>query len=548
MSKTLYGPNGQPISSATYNKKAAAPALGERYGKWAGEEVRFMTLPGGGAIAFDLSKLTLSDYRQMKDHYQINSSLSVLTFMMHQMDWHIECEDKRIADFCEANLREVWSRLVRALSQSLWAGYSPNVLEWENDTSGRRIVLNKVKDLIPEDCSVKWDEVGSGTQKFKVYGGIRQWGSTQPIPVENSFWYPLLMENGNYYGKQILKSAFQPWFFSTLMHLFANRYYERFGEPVPVGRAPFDDVVTLDGKQVKGNELMAQILGQIRNRSVAVLPNEKTQFGDETTLDYDYQIEYLESQMRGADFERYMTRLDEEISLAMFTPILMMRTADVGSYNLGTQHNETYKIMLNAFGGDWAFYIDKYILRPMKRWNFGDRAPDPKIKFVKMGRVKAEILQAMLTYLADAGKIGFDVVELGELSGMTLREIQTVTETEPDPEPAPDQGTDSGSGDSPSDIGVKIVARIEQQVAKAFRTGTFGSTFSPSLGYRAGFEKSLREKGISNATSVTLELFNRIEDWMRGVIALGPDEFDSPDQFVRLFKATLDSEVERIVR
>jgi hypothetical protein len=52
--------------------------------------------------------------------------------------------------------------------------------------------------------------------------------------------------------------------------------------------------------------------------------------------------------MRGADFERYMTRLDEEMSIGLFTPILLLRTADVGSYNLGQGHMQIYLWMLNA--------------------------------------------------------------------------------------------------------------------------------------------------------------------------------------------------------
>ena len=57
------------------------------------------------------------------------------------------------------------------------------------------------------------------------------------------------MENGNYYGRKLLNACFTPWYFSTLIHLFANRYYERFGEPIPIGRAPFDeDVIGPDGQ------------------------------------------------------------------------------------------------------------------------------------------------------------------------------------------------------------------------------------------------------------------------------------------------------------
>lgn len=555
----LLGPDGQPISSKDFgNKKVAPPALGERYGAWAGEEVRLLQLPGGGAIAFDLRNLTLTDYRQMKDHYQINSSLAVLTFMMHQMEWHIECDDKKQGDMIEENLHEVWSRLVRAMSQALWAGYSPNVLQWENDVQGKRIVLTKIKDLLPEDCMVKWDEVSGKAEapnsvppKFKVYGGIRQFGAPKPIPVENSFWYPLLMENGNYYGKQLLKSAFQPWFFSTLMHLFANRYYERFGEPVPVGRAPFEDEVTVGGTTMKGNVLMGQILQQLRNRSIVVLPNEKTQFGDETTLDHDYQIEYLESQMRGADFERYMTRLDEEMSLAMFTPILMMRTADVGSYNLGQQHTQVYQWMLNAFSGDWSEYINKYIIRPLNLYNSNKTNPPvARIKFAKMGKMSKELLQAIITQLMTDQKLKFDVTQIGEAAGLTLEEVETVTAPpEQDPAPAPQQDGNSQnnvSGDDATRTGAMITARIGGQVAKAFREGTFGVSFSPKMGYRRQFEESVKQTGRTDYMSVASRFYDRMDSWLTAMIRLGPDEFESADQFMRLFKATLENEIERI--
>lgn len=553
----LLGPSGQPISSKQFqNKKAPAPALGERFGQWAGEEVRLMTLPGGGALAFDLSRLTLADYRQMIGNYQINSSLSLLTFMMHQMEWHIECDNKKIAASVEENLRDVWSRLVRAKSQALWAGYSPNALQWENDVNGRRIELTKIKDLIPEDCTVNWKRVkgkasapSSTPPTFKVYDGIHQHGAPD-IPVANSYWYPLLMQNGNYYGQQLLKSAFQPWFFSNLMHLFANRYFERFGEPVPVGRAPFEDEISVNGTPMKGNMLMAQIIQALRNRTAAVLPNDKTQWGDETVLDYDYQIDYLESQMRGADFERYMVRLDEEMSLALFTPILMMRTADVGSYNLGTQHVQTYRMMLNAMSGDWSHYINKYIVRPMRAYNFGENAPRAQIKFVRMGKVSQELLQAVMTELTKEGKVKYSVAELGEQIGMTVEEVQIVTGQDPNAAPATDPAKkkDAKPAQSVYETGDAISQRISQQVAKAYRDGTFGATFSPSLGYRRQFEENLRAEDVSDAAAVAADFYDDMDRWLKNTVSLGPEEFRGPDQFMRFFDQELRNAIARSVR
>lgn len=439
---------GRPISSADF-KKAKAPIMGEAFGNWSGRDDLYMySLPGGGFLQFDLSKLTLADYRQMRDHYQVQVSLSVLTFMLHQLDFTVVCENKKIADFCQQTLERVWTRLVRGLSQSFWAGYSPMILQWENDVDGRAVQLAKVKDLIPEECEVKWKEVpgyvppgypNSVPPKIKIYDGIKQWGAPYPIPPENTLWYPVLSENGDFYGRKLLRSAFQPYFFSMLMHLFANRYYERFGEPVPVGRAPYDSEVDVNGQTVKGNEAMRQILSNFRNRSVVVLPADRDESGNP-----EYSIEYLESQMRGADFERYMTRLDEEISLALFTPLLMLRTADVGSYNLGTGHTQVYLWMLNAISGDWAEYIDKYVLKPLKNFNFGERAPLPEIRFRKLGTQAQETLRAVLSDMVRGGTVKVNLEDLGQAIGMRLEEVREVTE--PTAEPA---GGDPEEGDDP---------------------------------------------------------------------------------------------------
>jgi hypothetical protein len=429
-------------------------------------------------------------------------------------------------------MENIWTPLVRSKCQAFWAGFSPNVLQWDNEVSTRRVIIDKIKDLIPEEVEVHWKKVdGAGQHKISVYDGIQNLGHgayriaqdnySSHIPVENTYWYPLLMENGNYYGRKLLRSAFQPWFFSLLVHLFANRYYERFGEPTPIGRAPYEDEIRYQGQEMRGNAAMEQILGQLRNRTAVVLPNDKTQFGDETTMDYDYSIEYLESQMRGADFERYMTRLDEEMSLALFTPILMMRTADVGSYNLGTQHNQTYKLLLNAMTGDWKYYIDWYILRSMRDYNFGTNADLPRIKFRKLGAENQAMLENLLSAMVGGGKVKPDVEELGEAVGLTLTEVRELTA---DPAAPSDPGSDPATGDDTGgdakanrarveSVVTAISRRLRDQVQNAFRKNKlrdtdfdlgFQSRVFYSLRAAGGVKKTQRTKRFLATTSINL--------------------------------------------
>ena len=569
----LLGPNGQPIRSADFaNKKADPPKTGNAFGAWSGRDVTYASLPGGGVVQFDLSKLTISDFRNMRDHYQVNSSLAVLSFMQHQSDFHVECDDKRIADFCNDQLHEMWTMLNRALAQANWAGYSPSALEWENNLLTQKVDLAKIKDLIPEECVVNWKQEEGWAPpntippKFYVYDGIKQFGTRWPIPVENSFWYPMLMENGDYYGRKLLRPAFTSWYFSLLVHLFANRYYERFGEPTPIGRAPFDEPIDVGGETpVRGADYMMQILQNLRNRSVVVLPNDRTDVGSAGRMSshptYDYDIEYLESQMRGADFERYLTRLDEEISLGLFTPILLMRTADVGSYNLGVGHMQMYLWMLNAMNDDRKFYIDRYILSPMVDYNFTPNAPRAKIVFGKLGKAAADVLKEVLVALIQGGRAQPDLDELGQMAGLTLKEIRQTTKPPPEPgstDPnAPDQGGDnatgaSGSGNQPTNIAEaratarEILNRVKPQIENAFKTHTFGPGLKVSMGYRRKFEKSLEADGVYNPTKTAENFYGKLDYWMNEVVSLGEAEFSSAEAFMSLFNRVVDVELERI--
>lgn len=573
----LLGPNGQPIASRDFlNKKVPPPKLGEAFGQWAGRDVEFLQLPGGGIVQFDLSKLELGDFRAMRDHYQVNASLSVLSFMQHQVDWHIGCEDKKIADECEGQLREVWTPLSRSLGTANWAGFSPNALNWENNLDKRSVELTKIKDLYPEECKVNWKEVngwappGFMPPKFKIYDGIKQFprGITYddegrirkqfsyPIPVENSLWYPLLMENGDYGGRKLLRPAFTSWFFSILVHLFANRYYERFGEPTPIGRAPYDEEFPdpATAEPVYGNIKMLQILQNLRNRGVVVLPNNRIPTGEGTRTDWEYDIEYLESQMRGADFERYMTRLDEEISLGIFTPILIMRTADVGSYNLGVEHMKIWLWMLNALNADRKVYIDKYILRKMANFNFSEKSPSPKIVFKRLGEQNEELVRAIVTALVSKDKVMPDLVELGQMAGLDLKEIRQLTANSDEPDE--DDNTDERAGrvrpetqpGEPAATAADILRRVRPQIENAFRDGKFGPELQVSLGYKRKMEKAFEAENLSDSISRTEQLYSRMDRWVRDVVSLGPSEISGPDSFMTLFEKVLKSEIDHFAQ
>lgn len=750
--KTTKEPAGDYRPAGNF-KKAKSPPMGEAFGStWGKVDGNQLILPNGGALAFDFTKLTLSDYREMLNNYQIKSSLESLNFIMHQSAWTIECESEKIKNHVTENLERVWTQLNSAMSTAHWAGYSPSILQWENDTGDKTIQLAKIKDLVPESATVNWKEVdgwappGQTPPKHKIYDGIREFGSRWPVPSENcvhpdtlmltaelewkragdlvvgekivsfdekapwekgekgnfrryrtaeivvnrpgskpsvsistdigdpitastdhpflvrrkggptgpseaydfdyktcpncgaefdqpgistrkrkycsesceqkfnrerrrdlnrqyndhwvwvdakdlkpgdaiayfgdvwetqdsydagylagifdgegslsmtqgrsqlsiyqnpgavldetkriledhgfdylefdqapngctnivirggrrevmrfigmfspvrhfdrghvervwdgysvksgdsvdvaivqtvdevgdspiasiqtstgtfitqgylshnTLFYPFRMQNGNYAGTKLLQSAYIPFYFSNLIHLFNSRYLERFGEPAMVGRAPMGEEVELGGGETQdAGEFMLRQMSLLRNGAVSMLPNEKDGTGKDAS--FEYQIEYLESQVRGADFERYLTRLDEEMSLALFTPLLLMRTGDSGSYNQSSTHMQMFLWGLNALNGDRKPYIDKFIINRMVDFNFGPNAPRAQIVFRKMGNDNAELVKTVATQMVNGKIAKVNLRELSDAAGlefleMTEEEAKTVAERE----------------------------------------------------------------------------------------------------------------------
>lgn len=430
---TLVDTRGEPLYSQKTYARPITAKVDKEVGVWAGQNYYFSTLPGGGVLQFDLDKLTLRDFRQMRQHYQLGASINILSFVMHQIEWKVDCEQQEIADLIEDELRANWTRLILGLSQSFWAGYSPIAVNYENRDGYVR--LKKLKDIVPEQCDINWKKVkgwappGKARPSINIYDGFYQSGNL--IPVENSLWYPLLMENGNHWGRKILKPAFPSWFFSNLIHLFANRYFERFGEPLPVGRAPMDDdFQKADGSYVQARTAMETLVSQIRSRAVTVLPSDR----DPESGEYEYDIDYLESQMRGADFERYLSRLDEEMSLSVFTPVLLFRTADVGSYNLGQAHLRIFEQMLNAIAGDIQNYIQNYLVERIRKLNFGENSPVATWSYRRLGTTDLSVYKEIVVELIRQGAADVDTEELGAIMGVDIDAVKTLTGDDPDDE------------------------------------------------------------------------------------------------------------------
>jgi len=448
-------------------------------GKSGGNNLYTQRLPDG--TRYNADDISIKTYRKMRLDPQISACLNVIKFTMQRVDWYVEGDDKT-KKVIEKSIENVWNHLIRSITKSLWAGYSPNVKIFTLD--GSNYVLKKIKDLDPSTCKVKTDKKGN-------FDGFQQelMGKKEIINPQYAFWYTHQMEDGDLYGNSMIKPAYKPWYYAELIHMFANRYYERFGEPVVLGRAPIGDVVEDSTGAKRDSMASIQSAGEgIRNHTVLTIPGDRDESGN-----FLYDISYLESQMRGVDFDVYMKRLDLEKARAIFVPDLLLGSGNVGSYALGLEHKATFITGIMGIIDDYFEWINKYIVKQLIELNYP--SGDAKLKYTPLSRVTEDAIVDIVRDLVSTGKISPEIQTLSDRIGIPLTE-----EKNPPPIEKPTK-----------EIAKKQMDRIKNYLSKAMLNDDKTAVDKLKIGFPEAFNSK------ANYMALETEVKNKI----RSCISMG---------------------------
>lgn len=381
----------------------------------------FWSLDG---TTYNPDNIKIDTYDKIYRNHQAKSCLNIIRYSLQQVDWFIQSEDEEAKDVLTFAINRIWNNLMKSVSKSFRYGYSPNVKVFElTEIGGKEYVIYKrIKDLNPKDCTVKVDKWGN-------YDGFiyKNEDPMSKVTVEPkySFWYSSDMENGNNYGNSMLKDVYKPWFYSEKIHTYANRYYERFGEPLVVGRAPSGNskVKDANGKVSSAQNIMAEVIDSIRSHSSAQLPSDK----HPESKEFLYDIKYLESQMRGFDFDNYLSRLDMEITRGLIVPDLMFSSGSGGSYGLGSAQIEAFYTNLMGIMDNIVDYVDRYIIPQLIDYNFNKKIT-ATIAYQPLSVESKTFINEMINNLIKLGKIEPSIEQIEERSGFKFEKIE-----QPDP-------------------------------------------------------------------------------------------------------------------
>jgi len=340
--------------------------------------------------------------KKMRLDPQIALGLSAVKSPVIGASWWAESADLEAAAFVEAALKPLWRDLVRTSLSAVDFGFQAaekvfEVRDVEYEFAGARrsrraVAYRKIRGLDPEAVTLAVDDSGS-------FAGVRAGGAF--LPSEKCFVMTLGREWDNLYGRSYLEAAYEPWYWASVMYLFANRYFERKGDPAIIGRAPAEERLDSDGNKVRTLDEAARVISSLRSGGTAVFPDERDENGN-----LRWQFGYLVDDKRADMFISYIEHLQVMKLRAILVPErTLTQDSSTGSYSMASEHTETFLRNEELLLAEIIDHVNRYVVRPLVELNFG---PGVEVRVATSGvrRKNEALLKEILFKIIDAEAAG----------------------------------------------------------------------------------------------------------------------------------------------
>lgn len=256
----------------------------------------------------------------------------------------------------------------------------------------------RLKALAPEFVSILSDRYGEYAGLVHGNPGAMAMTAEQLAKIlassvdnvlapNKSFVFTLDGEWGNFYGSGRLDSAYEPWYWQTLVYLICNRWFERKGDPPLVGYAPSTAALADPGVDADAydpddeNEspvlLMSRGLEKLRSTGNLALPSDPyfDDDGKPGTI-RAYEVKELDVKDAHPAFKEYIEHLDVKISRAYLVPdAIAASQKGMGTYGSLQTMAEVYVDVQNDTLATFVEQYDREQVQPFLRYNdIKDRA------------------------------------------------------------------------------------------------------------------------------------------------------------------------------
>jgi hypothetical protein len=268
-------------------------------------------------------------------------------------------------------------------------------------------------------------------------------GSANPdlLPRDKFLIYSFRPEHGDPRGTTAYRAAFNPWNIKQQTYPELLKFLAQFASPsiyATIGeRAKPIRVTAADGTITEKSPVVAlqEMLIQFQNGSAAA-------------FDYGTLLNLLQSSGGGEAFFTTLTHCDQQIALGVLHQTLATLEAQHQARSSSEVHQDTGDTIIRQAKRGLAESFRRDCLRPLVRYNYGDRAAQQLTPLVSLGSVEQQDLAKMITAIAQLARARYlDVSQLPGIDTLLGLPVRMEATADPSNDPANDPAADPNAAD-----------------------------------------------------------------------------------------------------
>lgn len=350
-----------------------------------------------GGEAYNPDEIGIDTYKRMMKDAEIRAGYNLIKFATLSRDWKViypeeaEKSEEIIKYLCyvfehmEGRLDGGLCNLLLALPYGFAVSELVLKLYKEGPFEGK-VGVKKMKGLDSETITFKTDKYGNLKKVLQDSGEV----GVEPIklPLERLIIYTNEKEFGNYYGISRLRAIYKNWFIKDVITKFWNIALERFGMPMLIGEVPSSKDLS-EMRDVLENAQARSSLAIVEGWNVKAL---ETGVGRSAGGDYKSCLEYHNSQ----------------ILKGLLVPGTLIGAETGGSFARAKVSFQVFQLMLKSLEVDICGIVEKYLIEPLIKYNYGELEKYPQFVFEPLTRAEFLELAKVFAILVRNGVVGAD--------------------------------------------------------------------------------------------------------------------------------------------
>jgi len=350
-----------------------------------------------GIGTYNPDEVGIDVYKNMMKDAEVRAAFNLIKFSTLSREWKIiypeeAKQSEEIVKYLCYAFEHMDGRLDGGLSNLLSAlpfGFAVSEIVLKKFVDGPfsgKVGVKKMKGLDPATITFITDKYGN---LKKVMQNTGEFG-TQPIklPLERLIIYTNEKEFGNYYGTSRLRAIYKNWFIKDVITKFWNISLERFGMPMLIGKVPSSKDLT-EMRNVLENAQARSSLAVVDGWEVSAL---ETGIGRSAGGDYKSCLDYHNSQ----------------ILKGLLVPGTLIGAETGGSFARAKVSFQIFQLMLKSLETDIGGIVEKYLIEPLIKYNYGELDKYPQFVFEPLTRAEFLELAKVFALLVRNGVVGSD--------------------------------------------------------------------------------------------------------------------------------------------